>query len=302
MMMVSRRAALAPTVSSLWTWPIEIANYDRRNRLTAAEQKVLTEELAFAVANERTIGAMLGRLSGLNRLLAPIDDALAAIDGTHLYDDRVRLMLLQHCAARRQSFWAWDAAAWHIVLGTTQAAFFAAHTPKPHAGGERHALIAVAYLLRCFTDVPSLGELKRVALAEKIFGKERLASALRRVTEVSAAWGYRSPCKPLMSLVAELLLIKQQPELESLTGEFIPVHARPSDAACAFDWISAQLASKGLNTELEFAKRDRDACGSHALEVLHCLEEAAQGRTVDRTGTLVARVYRDSVMDRRVPF
>ncbi|HDR9161629.1 TPA: hypothetical protein QDB28_001992 [Burkholderia vietnamiensis] len=82
----------------------------------------------------------------------------------------------------------------------------------------------------------------------------------------------------------------------------LPVHARPSDAACAFDWISAQLASKGLNTELEFAKRDRDACGSHALEVLHCLEEAAQGRTVDRTGTLVARVYRDSVMDRRAPF
>lgn len=222
-MMASSKAALAPTVdgTSSWTWPIDITNYDRRSRLTATEQKVLTRDLPLAVANERTIGAMLGRLSRLDRLLAPIDDALAAVDGTHLYDDRVRLMLLQHCAVRHQSFWAWDATAWHIVLGTTQAAFFAAHVPKPQAGGERHAIIAVAYLLRCFNDVPGLGELKRVALAEKIFGKERLAGTLRRVTDVSAAWGYRSPCKPLMSLVAELLLLKQRPELESLTGEFI---------------------------------------------------------------------------------
>ncbi|WP_420211156.1 hypothetical protein ACN8ZM_25900 [Burkholderia aenigmatica] len=82
----------------------------------------------------------------------------------------------------------------------------------------------------------------------------------------------------------------------------LPAHERPSDASSAFDWLCAQFARNGLETELEFARRDRDACGNHALEVLHCLEEAAQGRTVDRTGTLVARVYRDSVMERRAPF
>ncbi|WP_249189589.1 hypothetical protein [Burkholderia ambifaria] len=81
----------------------------------------------------------------------------------------------------------------------------------------------------------------------------------------------------------------------------LPAHERPFDAASAFEWLSAQFARRGLKTELEFARRDRDACGNHALDVLHCLEEAAQGRTVDRTGTLLARVYRDSVMDRRAP-
>ncbi|CAJ0783680.1 hypothetical protein [Ralstonia chuxiongensis] len=189
-MRASSKAAFTPTVASTapWAWPIDITNYDRRSRLTATEQKVLAQDLPRAVASERTIGAMLGSLSRLDRLLVPINDALASVDGTHLYDDRVRLMLLQHCAARHQSFWAWDATAWHITLGTTQAAFFAAHVPKPHAGGERHALIAVAYLLRCFNDIPDLGEVKRVALAEKIFGRERLAGTLRRVTEVSAAW------------------------------------------------------------------------------------------------------------------
>jgi integrase len=254
-MIASSKAALAPTVAgtSTWTWPIDITNYDRRSRLTASEQKVLTQDLPLAVANERKIGAMLGRLSRLDRLLAPVDDALAAVDGTHLYDDRVRLMLLQHCAIRHQSFWAWDAAAWHMVLGTTQAAFFAAHLPKPHAGGERHALIAVAYLLRCFNDIPDLGEVKRVTLAEKIFGRERLAGTLQRVTEVSAAWGYRSPCKPLMSLLAELLLVQQQPELEALTSEFIAsVRARFHNSnyrSSLYFQLARVLASLGILAE-----------------------------------------------------
>ncbi|MFM0030729.1 tyrosine-type recombinase/integrase [Paraburkholderia madseniana] len=272
-MMASSKAALAPTVgvTSLWTWPIEITNYDRRSRLTATEQRVLTRDLPLAVANERTIGAMLGRLSRLDRLLAPIDDALAAIDGTHLYDDRVRLMLLQHCAVRHQSFWAWDATAWHIVLGTTQAAFFAAHVPKPHAGGERHALIAVAYLLRCFNDIPDLGEVKRVALAEKIFGKERLAGTLRRVTEVSAAWGYRSPCKPLMSLLAELLLVQQQPELESLTGEFIvSVRARWHNSnyrSSLYFQLARVLASLGILSEEPAVRNGIDRESIHVARI-----------------------------------
>jgi hypothetical protein len=80
--------------------------------------------------------------------------------------------------------------------------------------------MAVAYLLRCFND-SSLGAVKRVALAEKVFGKERMIATLKRVTDISTAWGYHSPCKPLMSLVAELLLINQRPELESLTAGFI---------------------------------------------------------------------------------
>jgi integrase len=220
--MISSRAARTPKPeASLWTWPIQVTDYDRRTELTAAERKVLTRELPLAMASERTVKAVLGRLSGLERLLAPIDDALAVVDSKHLYNDRVRMMILHSCAMRRTTFWAWDATAWRTVLGTTQQAFFAAHRPTPHDGAERQALMAVAYLLRCFDDIPSLGEVKRVVLAEKVFGKERITATLQRVTAISAAWGYRSPCKALMSLVAELLLINQRPELESLTTEFI---------------------------------------------------------------------------------
>ncbi|RQR26180.1 hypothetical protein [Burkholderia sp. Bp9142] len=76
----------------------------------------------------------------------------------------------------------------------------------------------------------------------------------------------------------------------------LPGHMRPTDGAAAFDWISAQLARKGMTAELEFARRDGDVCGDGALDVLHCIEEAVAGRTVERTGTLVAKVYRDAAM------
>lgn len=51
-----------------------------------------------------------------------------------------------------------------------------------------------------------------------------------------------------------------------------------------------------MTEEVEFARRDGDVCCDGALDVLRCLEGAAVGRIIERTWTLVARVYRDAVM------
>ncbi|EEE05587.1 hypothetical protein [Burkholderia multivorans] len=75
---------------------------------------------------------------------------------------------------------------------------------------------------------------------------------------------------------------------------------RPTDGATAYEWLSAQLARKGMTKELDFARRDGDVCGEGALDALHCIEEAAAGRAVERTGTLVAKVYRDAVLKEQV--
>jgi len=193
---------------------------------------------------------VLGQLAGLERLLTPINDALAVIDGRRECGDRVRLILLQGCAERRTIFWAWDETIWRKVIGTSQQVFVSAHDVMPRAAGERQALIAVAYLLRCFRDISSLGEVKRVALAEKIFGKDRVTATLTRVTDVLTAWGYRSPNKPLMSMVAELLLINQRPELESLTADFIgAVRARWRDSdhrSSLYFQLARVLAALGI--------------------------------------------------------
>jgi hypothetical protein len=207
---------IEPT-TALWQWPIRVADYDRSGSLSRTERRVLTHDLAEALAVERNLRAALDRLRGIERLCIPLADALAAIDSNGHYDQRVKLMVLKQCALLDSAYWVWDTATWCRILGTTQQAFFAAHVPKPLCGGERQVLIAAAYLLRCFNDIPALGEVKRVALAEKIFGVERIAGALRRVQAVTAGWGYRAQCQPLMSLVAELFLIQQRPELESLS-------------------------------------------------------------------------------------
>lgn len=208
-------------LTPLWQWPIRLADYDCSGSLSPIEQRVLSDDLVQALAREHNTNAVLDRLFGIERLCAPLDDALAAIDSNGRYDQRVKLMVLRQCGLLGSTFWAWDTTTWCWILGTTQQAFFAAHGPKPHCGGERQVLIAVAYLLRCCMDIPVLGAVNRVALAEKVFGVERITGALQRVQAVISGWGYRAHCKPLMSLVAELFLINQCPDLESLSLELL---------------------------------------------------------------------------------
>lgn len=221
------RALCAGEAGSAWQWPLRLTDYDRTTRLSRTEHGVLASVFGAASFTPD----VLDRLAGIGRLRVPVQDALTAIDSNGRYDVRVELMLLKQCAMLGTAYWGWDASTWCRVLGTTQQAFFAAHRPKPSCGGERHVLIAVAYLLRCFADVPALGEVKRVALAEKIFGQARVAGELQRVQAVTAGWGYRERCTPLMSLVAELFLIQQRPELESLSLELLQsVRARWKDS------------------------------------------------------------------------
>ncbi|KVM96710.1 hypothetical protein WT06_07250 [Burkholderia anthina] len=100
----------------------------------------------------------------------------------------------------------------------------------------------------------------------------------------------------LLADVEEYVRVNAFDEANAEMLRSLPVHIRPTDGATAFEWLSAQLARKGMMEELELARRDGDVCGDGALDVLHCLEEAAVGRPIERTGTLVARVYRDAVM------
>lgn len=157
--------ALNPTAVP-WKWPTRLGRYDRTPTLSRREQRGLTVDLEPAVARTYAVRAALKRVHGLERLCRPLEDALQVIDSSGRYDDRAELMIPRWCAKTETAFWSWDAPMWRHLLGTTQQAFYSAHIPTPQAGGERHLLIAIAYLLRCFTDVPSLGEVHRVRVAD----------------------------------------------------------------------------------------------------------------------------------------
>lgn len=100
----------------------------------------------------------------------------------------------------------------------------------------------------------------------------------------------------LLADVEEYVRVNAFDEANAEILRALPRHMRPTDGATALEWLSAQFARKGMTEELEFARRDGDVCGDRALDMLHCLEEAAVGRNVERTGMLVARVYRNAVM------
>ncbi len=210
-----------PTAAESWQWPISVTDYDRSGALSPVERDVLVQDMAHALDRERTTSGVLASLHGIERLIIPLDDALKVIGGNRRYDDRIKLMVLKQCGLLGSAYWTWDASTWCRILGTSQQSFFAAHVPTPQCGGERQALIAVAYLLRCFLDVPALGQVKRVALAKKIFGAEHVEGLLLKIEKVITGWGYRGQCKPLKSLVAELFIINQRPEFEVLSLEVL---------------------------------------------------------------------------------
>ncbi|HKU26651.1 MAG TPA: hypothetical protein VJQ54_14335 [Candidatus Sulfotelmatobacter sp.] len=76
----------------------------------------------------------------------------------------------------------------------------------------------------------------------------------------------------------------------------LPASERPKDSHSAHQWISDELARRGLMANRKFAARDRHSCGEGPLQVVACLETAAVGGTVDRIGTSVARTYRTAIM------
>ncbi|MEM5316529.1 hypothetical protein [Paraburkholderia sp. JHI869] len=78
-----------------------------------------------------------------------------------------------------------------------------------------------------------------------------------------------------------------------------PIGERPETPASALAWITAELVRRQLTTQLRFARRDGERCGEMALDVAYCLEQAKLGNIVERTGTIVAKAYRDAVMKRR---
>lgn len=102
----------------------------------------------------------------------------------------------------------------------------------------------------------------------------------------------------LFQEVGKILRINAFDEANAEMLSTLPVAERPPTSSAASAWICAELERKGLTAELEFARPDGDRCGEKALDALYCLEEAKRSVVVERTGTIVARAYRDAVMKR----
>jgi len=214
-----------PTVPEVpitpWAWPLDVEIYDRAPALSSQEKEALT---AFLLPR-RQLAQMVSTASQqgrLTRLMQPLSDVFTAIEGEEQAKIESTHLLLRMCAREGQPFWVWEHPTWLRVLGTSLEDFFTIHKPGNQTG-IRQYVIAAAYLLGCFRDLPALGGIEMVKLAYKVFGRERLEANLAPVVGVNEQWGYSQGGRvaALRSLVAEVLLLNGNPNIREITLPFL---------------------------------------------------------------------------------
>jgi integrase len=215
-------ADAAPSTSeAAWQWPIDVSRYDRSLPLTAEETRALAR-LGEGVRAWPRLGAQPRAWRALDRLVHPLAEARALVVSESPRQrrcaDTAVAAILHRCTHESSAYWAWSMTTWVRILGATQRAFRAAH-PAWVDRQVRHYLIALPYLLGCLTDLRPLGNYKRVALAEKVFGPARVADLIARVAGVLVGWGYLNAQtgRPFPRILCEVLLLNRSPRLHDLS-------------------------------------------------------------------------------------
>jgi integrase len=117
------------------------------------------------------------------------------------------------------------------LCGCSAEEFLAART-LPTETTVRPFLVALAYLLGCFTDFQQLGTFNRLHLARLIFGGDAVERSMRQAGEVLDQWGYRGVLHAAhrwRGVFSQVLLINGSPRLEDLTTTaFAVLRAHPA--------------------------------------------------------------------------
>jgi hypothetical protein len=201
----------SPAVAALpaWTWPIDVARYDQSVALTSAEVAALTEHVRNY--NAATHEKPANSYSVVERLIEPVEEALAHTALRVRHREFVALFLLREMSRRGRSFWGWTEEEW-------------VETINARRQQQKH-IIAIAYLLCSFTRLEVVGgaHLVYVSLARKVFGNERIEAALTRVRAAMAGRGH-APIylkQYMQRAVCEAFLFNRCPKLEALTPELL---------------------------------------------------------------------------------
>ncbi len=245
-------SADGPVREPAWPWPVDLTRYDRSPTLLPSEAEALAV-MAEQVRQWRRPRERRSVWRALDRLVTPLRDVRATLSTPGIHQrhsaDIAVAALLRMCAREHSPYWAWSASTWIGVLGATQPAFHAVHPPWVDRQ-VRHYVIALAYLLDCFTDLGRLGNYKRLALAEKIFGPARIQAVVTRLATVLVGWGYQDAQegRPFRRILCEILLINRSPRLNDLTPTVLDTLRRTANRETRTRLFQLQraLAALGL--------------------------------------------------------
>jgi integrase len=196
-----------------WSWPLDLAAYDRAPELRPAEAAALA---ALVRGLDQRLPWPDQPPVALARLVRPVEDALAVAGAAGHLRTTVLRAVAQETHRRGRALWGWTHGDWVETLGATERRFRARHRGLPE---KRQYLIAVGYLLGGFADWAALGAVSRLALARKVFGRARVDAAVRRVLEAARSLGYRGTVEDRLRVsLCAALLANRSPRLEDLTA------------------------------------------------------------------------------------
>lgn len=184
-----------------WTPPLNVKSYNRDSALTRSEVRALKNH-----AHEHH-PAREELHTKVQRLITPIDDLFERTRLRRCLRPFVILYLLREMTRRGRSFWGWTTQEWIETINN-------------HTADQQH-LIALAYLLGEFCEFDALktSHLFYVPLAQKVFGRDRMNTLLKRVRTLLTEWGYSAAVahRHIPRTVCEVLLVNRSPRLEDVS-------------------------------------------------------------------------------------
>ena len=180
----------------------------------------------------------------LDRLVQPIEDALALAGGVGRLRTAVLRVMAREMHRRSRAFWGWTQREWVETLGATERDCQRRHHGMPE---KRQHLIAVAYLLGGFTDWSAIGDINKLALARKVFGPMRVDAAADRVLDAATRLGYRPKVQDRLQVaLCEALLANHSPRLQDLRPERFEVLRCGRSPSAQRGWFVLGQALFGL--------------------------------------------------------
>jgi integrase len=215
-----------PDGSGRWRWPVDPARYVTAPALRGAEKDAI---IGLGVGNLRRLAGHDPADPGwrlIRRLLRPLDDAGAALEARSTPHRRratldATAVVLLRCVEAGRSYWSWTDEDWAGLLGRDQQGFRKA-APGWADDAVRPYLAAHAFLLGGFTAFHQLGSFSRLALAWRVFGRDRVDGEIARIRSVLSGWGYRlgrDGDQMLPMVACQVLLLNRSPHLEDLGTE-----------------------------------------------------------------------------------
>lgn len=198
------------TARKTWSWPLNLAAYDRTPKLTEEEKDVLATFVRQRQTGNKRAPWFVPMQQAIPRLMVPLCDACDFL-GIQLYQrNPVVAAFLQKMHIEQTSYWGFSGEQWASCFQRDQA----------RAAVARYPLLSVLYLLGLLDDWSWAKQSPFARLAQQIFGEKLFQESVTRVSQALREQGYSefSATRSFLPLMLGRILLEQRsPFLEDIS-------------------------------------------------------------------------------------